>query len=116
MTQNMTRNKPDTELYLPHELFNTLMTALDFFIASEKIIGETTQSKQAIRLKEKILTHSRVFNYEGDENASIYFYGVEPAVIMKLLTIYINRGEEIIPNDYFSNLKKRRNKSAESQQ
>ena len=108
----MMRNKPYTELYLQQELFNSLMSALDFFIASEKIIGETIQSEQATRLKEKILTHSRAFYYKGDENASIYFYGVESAVIMKLLTIYINRGEEIPPYDYFPKLKKRENKNA----
>jgi len=93
-------------------LRNSLITALDYFIASENEIGETVSSKQATRLKTKILTHGRAFDYEGDANASIYFYGVEPAVIMKLLTIYINRGEEIIPTDYFSQLKKRRNKNA----
>jgi hypothetical protein len=106
------KNKPNTELFLQAELFNSLIAALDYFIASESEIGKTVSSQQATRLKAKILTHSRAFVYEGDANASIYFYGVEPAVIMKLLTIYINRGEEIIPKDYFSELKKRRNKNA----
>jgi len=45
---------------------------------------------------------------------SIYFYGVEPAVMMKLLTIYINHGEENEPKDYFPELKKRRDKNAGS--
>ena len=102
------KNKPDTELYLPCELFNSLITALDYFIATVSEIGETVSSKQATRLKTKILTHARAFDYDGDRNASIYFYGVEPAVIMKLLTIYINRGEDILPNNYYAELKKRR--------
>jgi len=109
----MTRNKPDTELYLQHELFNSMITALDYFIASESENGETVYSQQATRLKAKILTHGRAFDYEGNANASIYFYGVEPAVIMKLLTIYINRGEEEQPKDYFAELKKRGKKSSE---
>jgi hypothetical protein len=104
----MMKNKPNTELFLPCELFNSLMSALDYFIGSESEIGETVSSKQATRLKTKILTHARAFEYEGDAHASIYFYGVEPAVIMKLLTIYINRGEEILPNNYYAGLKKRR--------
>lgn len=109
----MMKNRPDTELFLPRELFNSLITVLDYFIASENQIGETVSSKQATRLKTKIITYSRAFDYEGDENVSIYFYGVEPAVMMKLLTIYINRGEELTPKDYYSELKKRRSKKAE---
>jgi len=108
----MTKNKPDTELFLQAELFNSLITALDYFIASENEIGETVSSQQATRLKAKILTHGRAFDYAGDDNASIYFYGVESAVIIKLLTIYINRGEEISPKNYFSKLEKRRSKYA----
>jgi hypothetical protein len=106
------KNKPDTELYLQCELFNSLMTALDYFIASENENGETVYSQQATRLKNKILMHSRAFDYEGDANVSIYFYGVESAVIMKLLTIYINRGEEIEPTDYYSQVKRRQDKLA----
>ena len=108
----MTKNKPNTELFLQQELFNSLITALDYFIASENEIGETVSSKQATRLKTKILTHARAFDYEGDANASIYFYGVEPAVMLKLLTIYINRGEELPLKDYYLELKKRRSKKA----
>ena len=107
----MTKNKPDTELFLQAELFNSLITSLDYFIATESEIGETVSSQQATRLKAKILTYSRAFDYANDSHASIYFYGVEPAVIIKLLTIYINRGEEINPKDYFSELKKRRSKN-----
>jgi hypothetical protein len=105
-------NKPDTTLYLPSELFDSLILALDYFISSEKEIGETTQTKQAARLKTKILNHARAFENGGEDNASIYFYGVESAVVIKLLTIFINRGEEKVPTDYFSQLKKRRDLSA----
>ncbi|MCL2071988.1 MAG: hypothetical protein FWH07_07130 [Oscillospiraceae bacterium] len=102
---------PDLDLYLPRELFNSMMTALDYFIATESEIGETVHSRQATRLKRKILTHGRAFSNNGDENVSIYFYGVEPAVMMKLLTIYINRGEENIPQDYYPELKRRKCKN-----
>ena len=107
----MMKNKPDTELFLPRELFNSMLTALDYFISSKNEIGETITSQQATRLKAKILTHGRAFDYEGDANASIYFYGVEPAVMMKLLTIFINRSEENEPKDYFPKLKRRRSKN-----
>ena len=108
-----TKNKPNADVYLDREMFNSMMNALDYFIASEKVIGETEQTQQATRLKSKILTHSRSYDYEGDEQASIYFFGIEPAIMIKLLTIYINLGEEFIPNDYYSGLTKRRNKKAE---
>ena len=106
------KNKPNTELFLQAELFNSLITALNYFLASESENGESVYSKQAARLKTKILSHARAFDYEGDANASIYFFGVESAVMLKLLTIYINRGEEIIPKDYYAELKKRRSKNA----
>ena len=107
----MMKNKPDTELFLQQELFNSLITALDYFIASESENGESVYSQQATQLKTKILTHARAFDYEGDANASIYFYGVESAVVMKLLTIYINRGEELLPTDYYTHLKHRKNRT-----
>ena len=105
----MTNNKPNTELFLQNELFNSLITALDYFIASKNEYGESDYSQQDTRLKAKILTHARAFEYENDEHASIYFYGVESAVMMKLLTIYINRGEEIQTPNYYSHLKMREN-------
>jgi len=107
-------NKPDTILYLPQELFNTLITMLDYFIAAEDEVGETTQSKQAARLKEKILTHGRAFDNNGEPNASIYFYGVESAVMMKLLTIYIALGEDPT-TDYFAELKQRQSNNMQMQ-
>ncbi|MDR2532278.1 MAG: hypothetical protein LBC82_05485 [Oscillospiraceae bacterium] len=109
----MTRNKPDVELFMEQEWFNSLMTALDYFIASENEIGKTVQSEWATQLKEKILKHGRAVDYEGVPNASIYLFGVEPALVIKLLALYINRGEEIPPTDYFPQLQKRRNKRAE---
>ena len=109
----MTKNKPNTELFLHQELFNSLMNALDYLIASERDSGVTVFSQQATRLKDKILLHSRAFDYKNDSNASIYLFGVEPAVIIKLLTIYINRGEEIKPTDYYSHLKSRQKKLEE---
>jgi len=114
MTNKVAKNKPDTELFLPRELFNSMLIALDFFISSKSEIGETIPGQQATRLKTKILMHSRAFDYEGNANASIYFYGVEPAVMMKLLVIFINRGEENEPKDYFPELKRRRDKNAGS--
>jgi hypothetical protein len=110
------KNKPNAELFIQEELFNSLITAFDYFIASAVKNGETVYSQWATRLKSKILTHACGFDYENDNHASIYFYGVESAVVMKLLTIYINRSEELPPHDYYSQLKQRRNNKAESLQ
>jgi len=104
-------NKPDTILYLERDLFNALITALDYFIAAADEIGDNTQTKQAARLKEKILTHGRAFDNKGEGNASIYFYGVESAVVMKLLTIYIALGDDPTA-DYFAKLKQRQSKES----
>ena len=108
-------NKPDVNLYMERELFNSLITALDYFIASESEVGATVQSEQATRLKEKILAHGRAFTHNDEDNASIYLYGVEPAVVIKLLTIFINRGELEPPKDYFPQLKVRNNKTGQGQ-
>jgi len=107
-----TNKKPDTSLYLPREHFDSLITALDYFIASETVVGENVQTQQAARLKSKILTHAYAVGSGRDARASIYLYGVEPALIIKLLAFYINRGEDEAPTNYFSQLKKRGNLSA----
>lgn len=103
---------PDTILYLPRDIFNALITALDYFIALESRIGETVYSKHATRLKNKILTHSRAYNNGEDENASIYFYGIESAMIMKLLSYYVFINKKPT-TDYFAKLKKRKNGNSE---
>jgi len=98
--------KPNTNIYLPREIFNSLITALTYFTALEINIGETFFSKHAKRLKEKILKYSRVFDNKNGDMASIKFYEIESAVLIKLLIYYIALGEN--PNkDYFEEIEKR---------
>jgi hypothetical protein len=99
------KSKPPVSLFLPREIFNTLVSALEYFTATENEIGKTFFSKHAVRLKEKIMKHGRAFKNDGGENVSVYFYDTEAAVLLKLLIYYISLGEN--PHtDFFIQLKK----------
>jgi hypothetical protein len=99
------KSNPEINLFLSCEIFNSLVSVLEYFIATENEIGKTFFSKNAERLKEKIMKHGRAFNNENGENVSIYFYKIEAAVILKLLIYYIALREKP-PSDFFSLLKK----------
>jgi hypothetical protein len=104
--------KPDSVLFLPREAFNSLVSALDYFVATETQIGETFFSKHATRLKAKILKHGRVCKKNDSESVSLFCYGIESAMLIKLLTYYIGLGEKPTA-DYFLQLEKQPQKKAE---
>lgn len=107
------KNKPTSTLFIPQEMFNTLISALDYFVATQAQIGETFFSKHATRLKAKILNYGRAFKSEGENSVSIYFYGIESAMLIKLLIYYINLGEN--PSaDYYALLAKSDCKKSEN--
>jgi hypothetical protein len=97
-----------TKVFLPREIFNSLISALTYFIATENQIGKTFFSKYAAKLKTKIMQHGRIFNNTQNENAqsvSINLYGNESAILIKLLIYYISLGEEST-QDFFTELQK----------
>jgi hypothetical protein len=99
----------ENKLFLPREIFNSLVTSLDYFISLENEIGETFFSKYSAKLKNKILKHARIFKNaknENSDNVSIYFFGNESMILLKLLIYYISLGENHA-HDYFSHLEKR---------
>ena len=100
----------ENKLFLPREIFDSLMTAFDYFIALENDIGETFFSKYSAKLKNKILEHGRIFKNEKNGNAesvSICFFGNESMILIKLLIYYISMGENPTA-DYFAELEKRK--------
>jgi len=97
------KKKPETNVFLPRQIFNSLISALTYFIASKEEIGDTFFSKHSERLKSKILKHGRAFVNEGVESVSIYFYEIESAVLIKLLSYYISLGEKPTA-DFFAEL------------
>jgi hypothetical protein len=102
----------NANLYLPRKIFNTLFTALEYYVESEGRIGETFFSANAKILREKILTYGRPFKDGDGEKAAVYLYGYEAAILVKLLIYYIVLAEP--PNkDYYPLLKTSRQKRAE---
>ena len=75
------------EVFMPREFFNSLVTALSAF---ETIGGQNKYSDYALRIKNKIMQHSRYFTYNGDPQLVTYFYVKEAAILIKLLAIYCN--------------------------
>ena len=97
------------EVFLNKEFFNSIVSLLSNFIEADE---SNKYGVYASRLKEKIMTYSRTFIHNETENAAIYFYEDEAAMLIKLCAIYIsatdNPGE-----DYFQQLIERRKKSNE---
>jgi len=85
------------KIFLPCEIFNSLISVLDYFVALENQVGKTFFSIHSAKLKTKIMRHGRIFNNNQSENTqsvSINFYGNESAILTKLLIYYISLGEK----------------------
>ena len=99
-----------TNLYLPCEIFNSLMSVLEYFIETESQTGKTFFSEYSKALSAKFLKHGRVFHNErndNEESVSLKLYGNDSAILNKLMIYYISLGEK--PSKIFSaSLKKRR--------
>ena len=105
MSKNKTGN---VELYISKELFNSLVSVLTSFIEA----GEANKyGVYAAKLKNKIMKYSRSFIHNETENAAIYFYEDEAAMLIKLFAIYISATEDP-SEDYFANLCKRQNRNS----
>lgn len=89
---------------MPCEMFNTLIAVLDKISDTKKYVGETDFSRNAVFLKQKILRYARKFNDGKTENAAVYFFEKEAAVLTELLIFNASFGEENAA-DYFKNVK-----------
>lgn len=83
-----TKNTPPIGVYLPREHFNALVAILHQFADTENQIGETVYSQSAANLKEKIFRFGKVYSAADSENAALFLYLKEAAVLIELLTAY----------------------------
>lgn len=78
---------PDNTLlmYFPAEQVNGMLAVFDLFIrANQK--NETAIA--AAKLKQKILAHGRVFQFQESETVSIMFFESELRSLVQILTLY----------------------------
>ena len=105
MNDNKKSRRGAVEVFLTREILNSMISVLDSYIAAD---AENKFSVYAQRIKNKILNHGRKFTHNREEQAVIYFYENEAAILIKLFSIYVNAIEET-PEDYFDKIGKNRN-------
>jgi hypothetical protein len=102
----MKTKKPDVGVFIPEIFYNTLMSVLENFIATENLIGENDLCKNAKSLSHKIFKYARIFtDKNGGENTAVYFYPLEAATLIELLLSALSLKET--EKNYFNELKKR---------
>lgn len=79
------KKRGTVSLFLEKDFFNSIVSVLSAFIEADT---ENKYSVYAARLKKKIMQYSRTFSRNGEDNAAIYFYEQEAAMLIKLLAIY----------------------------
>ena len=97
-------NKPQIRLHLNPDNYNSLISILSFFIATENEYGKTYFSQSSCKLKSKIMRYSRIVKNKDNENVWMHFFENETIDLMKLVIKYVNMTEE--PTcDFFTELK-----------
>ncbi|MBR3026150.1 MAG: hypothetical protein IKN85_13660 [Oscillospiraceae bacterium] len=96
------RKSGAVEVFLTDELFNSLLSVLETYIKTEV---ESVYTEYALKLKNKIMNHTRIYMKNGEENAAIYFYEKEAAMLIKLFIMYDNAIENPSKN-FFEIFKK----------
>lgn len=94
------------DVYLRRDFYNSLITALESFVKAD--IGNY-YGDNALRLKNKIEKHGRIFKNKDEDNVAIRFYPQEATMMIKMLTIYVSIFENPT-NDFFESLKAARMK------
>jgi hypothetical protein len=103
----MKKGTPPIKMYFSPKHYNVLMNKFDFFIDSEKKIGETIYSKTAKALKEKIMKYARVYYDDSDDtrNVMICFFQKEALSLIDLLVTYaVTQTNDKNLTDYFSKI------------
>ena len=92
---------------MTREDFNSLVTLLDQFLAA----GSSNKYAQyAMKLKDKMLRHSRRFTRKNENKTVTYFYEVEAALLIKLTAFYLN-AIGVGGEDYYAQIGKGRDKN-----
>jgi prolipoprotein diacylglyceryltransferase len=105
---------PKTPVFISKVFYNTLVSILEVFIESEKLIGETDYSKNAKALYQKIYGYARTYiDNNGNENVAVYFYPKESALLIELLlsALSLQKSELDKKKNYYEKLKKRKPKN-----
>ena len=89
------RKSGSVEVFLTNDLFNSLVSVLDVFIKTD---SESIYRKYAVKLKNKIMNYTRIYNQNNEEKAAIYFYEEEAAMLIKLFILYNNAIEKPTQN------------------
>ncbi len=89
------------DLYLSHELFNTVISMLSMFMLTSE---SNPYAIFAEKLYKKIMNYGRYFLNNGEENVAVHLYENESALLIKLFAIYVN-AIETPNNDYFEEFK-----------
>ena len=78
---------PDNTLlmYFPAEHVNGMLAVFDLFIRANQ---KNETAVVAAKLKQKILTHGRVFQFQESEAVSIMFFESELRSLIRILTLY----------------------------
>lgn len=100
----MKQKRGAVEVFLTRDFFNSLVSVLSNFIQAD---AENKYGIYAARLKQKIMRYSRSFIHHETENAVIYFYEDEAAMLIKLFSMYMNAMQQPTEN-YFCQLGKRK--------
>ena len=97
-------NKPQIRLHLNPDNYNSLISILSFFIATENEYGKTYFSQSSAKLKSKILKYSRIVKNKDSESICVHFFENETVDLMKVVIKYVNMSEEPT-SDFFTQLK-----------
>lgn len=100
---NKKSSKGGIEVFMTKDFFNSLISILQYFIIAD---SENKYGVYAQKIKNKIMRYSRTFVSDGEENAVVYFYEDEAAILIKLFTIYFNATENSSA-DYFSQISRK---------
>lgn len=100
----MKQKRGAVEVFLARDFFNSLVSVLSGFIQAD---AENKYGVYAARLKQKIMRYGRSFIHQKEENAVIYFYEDEAAMLIKLFSMYMNAMQQPTEN-YFCQLGKRK--------
>ena len=104
------KNRGPVDVFMQRESVNAIMHALNCFIIADP---ENIWANYAAYLMQKITRYGRTFRYNDTDSAVVYFYEDEAAMLIKLLSLFINVTDDPT-NDYYSLIENRTQKKQES--
>ena len=86
------KQKPQLKLFLSKDAFNTFISMLNFYIASEAQAGKTFYSQAAAKFMNQFINYGNFIQKknEADDIFMIYLYEIEVMKIMRMYNKYIS--------------------------